>query len=102
MGDQTMTATAIRQFLHSLFQSQYSHSLELQIQDLKQEREYFKGRAERLEMMILNRFQPQPIRIVQPEGIPTGGRKTMAQLQQELTAQERAAEEAAKKPKGAN
>ena len=83
-----LNAKAIRAFIHELFQTQYSRLLEKQLEEVKLERDYFKGRAERLDMLLLSR--PQPIRYALPtdDKIHVGGRKTLAQLQKDLTEQE--------------
>ena len=78
-----MNARAIRQFIHELFQSQYSRLLEQQLIEARTERDYFKGRMERIEQMRYSAPVIQPIPTI-PSG-PVVGRKTMAQLQQEQT-----------------
>jgi len=80
-------AKAIREFIHALFQSGYSRLLEQQIIELKQDRDYFKGRAERLELILTSRFSPVVPSYNSPS-IPVQQRPSMAQLQKELDERE--------------
>jgi hypothetical protein len=82
-----MSAQAVRDFFRQLFGSRYIAQLELDLIAMRQEREYFKGRAERLEMMLMERRYPQPAPLAHPT-VPLEGRKTLAQLQKELTERE--------------
>ena len=67
-------AQLIREFLRSLFGSRFIFELQQEILELRKEREYFRGRAERLELMLLpNR---NPLQAVQTRAKPlprTGG-----------------------------
>lgn len=53
-----MNAQTVRQFLATLFTGRYVRSLEQHIEELKQERDYFRGRAERFEMRLLPERKP--------------------------------------------
>ena len=54
-------AQLIRDFIRTLIGSRYIAQLETDLIQMRQEREYFKGRAERLEMLFLSRpRQPEP------------------------------------------
>jgi hypothetical protein len=85
-----MNAQSIRDFFRQLFGSRYIAQLELDLIAMRQEREYFKGRAERLEMMLMQRVAPriQAGESITSEHIPQNTRKTLAQLQKELTERE--------------
>jgi hypothetical protein len=72
-------AQLIRDFFHTLFHS-------TRIEELKAERDYFRGRMERIELILMQRLQPP--RMVVPELHPQPHRKTLAELQAELTAKE--------------
>jgi hypothetical protein len=93
----------IRDWLRSLFATRYSMQLEADLAEARRERDYFKGRAERLELMLLPGRNPVTVRAaVQP--LQNMGRKNWAQIEQEnakrMIEQENAkrmAEEAAKK-----
>ena len=93
-----MTAQTIREFLHTLFTRRLVLNLEEQIIEARKERDYFKGKAERLGMLLEGKLsvagrvpemprQPLPL-------VPK--RKTLAQLQAEMDAEdsERAKKEA--------
>lgn len=93
MGAKEMTLSEFRDAVQSLLTSRYTRSLESRIAELKDERDYFKGRMERIEQM---RYAP----VVAPAQVSVGpvvGRKTMAQLQQELADKEQAASRAQEK-----
>jgi hypothetical protein len=91
-----VTAQSVREFLRTLFRSTATRLREEQIADLKDQRDYFKGRAERLELILM-----APGRMIVPASIPEPhpayrpSRPSLAQLQKELTE----SEEAAAKPK---
>jgi hypothetical protein len=82
-------AQLIREFIRTLIGSRYIAQLETDLIQMRAEREYFKGRAERLEMMILSRPRtPEMARgFHEPAQYPPSEsqRKTLAQLQKELT-----------------
>lgn len=61
-----MTAQSIRDFLRTLFTGRYVRSLEEHIAELKQERDYFRGRSERLELMLLPNRRSMPTASAQP------------------------------------
>lgn len=80
MADTALSiAQRIRSFLHELFASRYSGELEREIEDLKRERDYFRGRAERLELRLMPSQSPAVI----PSNFRPVGRKTFAQVQEE-------------------
>ena len=78
-SDWTPYSVRIRAWLRGLFATRYSMQLEADLAEMKRERDYFKGRAERLELMLMpNR---NPIAAVKPELHPA--RKTWAQVQED-------------------
>jgi hypothetical protein len=83
-----MRARDIREFIHALFQSGYSRLLEQQIIELKQDRDYFKGRAERLELILTSRFSPVVTNTYTSNAQAVPQRPSMAQLQRELDERE--------------
>ncbi len=85
-------AQLIRDFIRTLIGSRYIAQLETDLLQMRQEREYFKGRAERLEMMILSRPRAPERQEYPSHALPETRRKTMAELQKELTEREQAEE----------
>lgn len=91
-----MICARIRSALDTLFPNRIVLSLTAQIEDLKRERDYFRGRAERLELRLL----PDPVardkKINAGEPVTIGGHKSWRQVQAEHTeALKKAAEEKA-------
>jgi hypothetical protein len=57
--------------------------------ELRVEREYFRGKADRLEMMLLSRTYPQTYpQVPRPEVVSTPRRRNLVELQAELTEKE--------------
>ena len=80
-------AQAIRDFFSILFQSKLVVELRREIEDIKTERDYFRGQFERMQL-IANppRIVSTQPRTAAPAGATRpGGRKTFAQLQAENT-----------------
>jgi hypothetical protein len=99
-------AIAIREFFAALFGSKLVVQLRTDLEEARRERDYFRGRNERLELMILpQRTTPQTKRTDwrrdNPGGVTqVGGRKSWAMIEHENTLRinaEIAAEAAAKK-----
>lgn len=79
-------AQRTRDFLCTLFGSKLVLQLRLEIADLKVERDYFRGRVERLEMARdLSEQQKRVAAVPRKEHdlSPVGGRKTWPQIQRE-------------------
>jgi len=74
----------VREFFRTLFGSRYICRLEQNIEELKNERDYFRGKCEKLELKILT--PPPPI--IRPPLKMEPVRKSLAQLQEELRLQE--------------
>ena len=99
-----MTAQSVRDFLHTLFTRRLVLNLEEQIIEARRERDYFKGKSERLELVlesklsVLNRAPSLPQSPLPM--IPR--RKTLSQLQAEMDAEDAArAKREAEQPKEA-
>ncbi len=70
----------IRDFFHILFHSK-------RIAELQADKEYFKGRMERVELILMQRWQP--VKMAVPQNLASQShRKSLAELQAELTAKE--------------
>lgn len=97
-----MLAVRVREFLRALFGSRYIAQLETDLIAMRQEREYFKGRAERLEMILLGRpMRAVPMLEERPRDMaPEKRRRTLDELQKELTERELAEEAARRKQSG--
>lgn len=78
----TPYSVRLRQFLHGLFGSRYVMQLEQDVAEVKRERDYFKGRAERLELMLLPNHNPIARQAVQTK-LQAPMRKTWAQIEAE-------------------
>ena len=88
-------AQLIRDFIRTLIGSRYIAQLETDLIQMRQEREYFKGRAERLEMLFLSRpRQVEHYSRAEAAELRGNRRRTLQELQQELTESELKAEEA--------
>ena len=78
-----MTAQTIREFFSVLFGSRRVELLERELIEARKERDYFKGRCDRLELMLLTPRTPAnilPRNQANPQAV---GRKTWAQVQRE-------------------
>lgn len=100
-----MNAQNIRDSFSVLFGSRRIEDLKAELAEARKERDYFRGRADRLELMLLSPLVQKPIgprAALDPRPI---GRKPWIQVQaEELQKQEDAfkKEQEAKKAKGAN
>lgn len=85
----TKYAVAIREFFRALFGSQLVVELRAERDEARRERDYFRGRNERLELMILpQRTTPKTERADWRRDNPggatqVGGRKSWAQIERE-------------------
>lgn len=84
-------AQNLRLFLKELIGSRYITLLEKELAEMRAEREYFRLKADRLEMMLLSRIYPAPMTAPYPasgwKDIPAR-RKTLSELQAEMNAAE--------------
>jgi hypothetical protein len=82
-------AHAIREFFAALFGSKLMVQLRADLEEARRERDYFRGRNERLELMLLpNKVTPQTQRAdwrtTNPGGATlVGGRKSWAMIERE-------------------
>jgi hypothetical protein len=82
-------AIAIREFFSALFGSKMVVQLRADLEEARRERDYFRGRNERLELMLLpNRVTPQTQRSDWRQQNPggatlVGGRKSWAMIERE-------------------
>jgi hypothetical protein len=89
-------AIAIREFFAALFGSKLLVQLRADLEEARRERDYFRGRNERLELMLLpQRTTPQTTRADwrtnNPGGVTlTGGRKSWAMIERENRIQQEA------------
>jgi len=84
-----VTVQNLRDFLRILFRSTATRLREERIADLEQQRDYFKGRAERLELMMMRPgLLSTPSRPEPDAQTFRPSRPSLAQLQQELTERE--------------
>jgi hypothetical protein len=95
-----LTVNSFREFLRTLFRSTATRLREERIADLEQQRDYFKGRAERLELILMqsgrmNVPEPFPKDFIPAYNAQRSSRLSLAELQRQLTE----SEEAAAKPK---
>lgn len=92
----------IRAAIISLFGSRLVVELRAEIEDLKTQRDYFRTRAERLELIVLAPKMKEPV-VPRIEAQVVTGRKTWKQIQEEHAEQhKREMEAAAKKAKETN
>lgn len=93
MNEPLTVAACIRDFIETLFSSRLVVQLRHDLDEARSQRDYFKGRAERLELQLL---QPRiaarqaDANPAEPRAHPTGtvgGRKTWQQLIKERRAQ---------------
>ena len=92
-----MIVQRIREIIDTLFISRLTLQLREDLAELRDDRDYFKGRCERLELMLLEAQRPMP-RVQTPIGVAPMGRKTWSQIQAEAY-QKIAEEEKAEKEK---
>jgi hypothetical protein len=92
-----VNAQSIREFIDTLFISRLTLQLREDLAELRADRDYFKGRAERLELMLLEAQRPVRFNTA-PPGTPLVGRKSWSQIQAEAY-QKIAEEEKAEKEK---
>ena len=76
-----MIADRIRAFIDSLLPNRVVLLLRAELAEARKERDYFRGRCERLELMLVPNPAPRIVR--QPAGTQPVGRKTWAQVQAE-------------------
>ena len=91
-----MTGAQIRDWLRGLLGSRYAMHLEAELDEMRSERDYFKGRAERLELMLLPKRQEQSAASVSAASV---GPKSWLQVQQEWDEQQQAEQAAESKAK---
>lgn len=85
-----MIATRIRAFFDALLPYRAVNQMRCQIEDLKRERDYFRARSDRLELMLLapfNKRLEQPIQGPKANQRPVG-RKTWEQVKREYMEKE--------------
>lgn len=82
-----MTGEQIRGWIRGLIGSRYAMHLEAELSEMRTERDYFKGRAERLELMLLPKRQ---VESTMPASVANVGPKSWIQVQQEWDEQQQA------------
>lgn len=82
-----MTGVQVREWIRGLIGSRYAMHLEAELAEMRSERDYFKGRAERLELMLLPKRQELSATGV---GAASVGPKSWIQVQQEWQEQQQA------------
>ena len=80
MNDWTPYSVRIRAWIRGLFASRYSMQLEADLAEAKRERDYFKGRAERLELMLMPNRNPI---VAADKPVLHPARRTWAQVQED-------------------
>lgn len=92
-----MTAQDIRDWFDTLFTGRLVKQLRDDLTEARHERDFFKGRAERLELMLWEAKRIQPIAARAPANLKAVGHKSWEQVQQEFLDKQRE-EEAQAKP----
>lgn len=78
-----MTAQQIRDFFSTLFGSRRVELLREELTEARKERDYFRARAERFELMLLTPREPKNIMPRNPNDKQPVGRKPWAQVMRE-------------------
>ena len=84
--------------LKSFFTSKLVLQLRADLDEARHERDYFRGKVDRLEMVLMRLPEPAPMRKAVPANVEPVGRKSWAQVQEEWLEKQR--EELKGKPNG--
>lgn len=96
--DGFVTAQAIRDWFDTLLTGRLVKQLRDDLTEARHERDFFKGRAERLELMLWEAKRIQPIAARAPANLKAVGRKSWEEVQQEFVETQRKEAEAQAKP----